>query len=65
MSNLLFTGGPETGNSYCIDIISQLCDIMIINLKILFMEVATINIYCSTVQICFHIGEISDTYYFI
>ena len=49
---LLVTGGLGTENSYCIDIISQLCGIMKINLKILcFMGVAVVNIDGSTIQL--------------
>ena len=63
---LLVTGGPGTEKSYCINIISQLCGIMKINLKSLcFMRVAAVNIDGSTIQLFFHIGAISDTSFYI
>ena len=59
---LLVTGDPGTGKSYCINVISQLCGIMQINLKRLcFMGVAAVNIDGSTIQMLFSIGSLSDT----
>ena len=59
---LLVTGGPGTRKSYCINVISQLCGNMKINLKRLcFMGVAAVNIDGSTIQMFFSIGAISDT----
>ena len=63
---LLVTGGPGTGKSFCINIITQLGDIMEINLRrVCFMGVAAVNINGSTIQKFFQIGAITDNAYHI